>query len=94
MQSLVARQQLKLSFLGGAEQHCMHCCKCRDGTSSTVLLIGELMKQAERYISEGLHPRVLVQVQPTLLPLEFELEKLLQVLLCSWRCSCKRMLPV
>ncbi|KAK9864996.1 hypothetical protein WJX84_010287, partial [Apatococcus fuscideae] len=32
-----------------------------DGTSSTVLLIGELMKQAERYLSEGLHPRVLVQ---------------------------------
>jgi T-complex protein 1 subunit zeta len=24
-----------------------------DGTTSTVLLIGELMKQSERYISEG-----------------------------------------
>ena len=33
-----------------------------DGTTSTVLLIGELMKQAERYISEGTHPRVLVEV--------------------------------
>ncbi|CAK9868552.1 unnamed protein product [Sphagnum jensenii] len=31
-----------------------------DGTTSTVLLIGELMKQSERYISEGMHPRVLV----------------------------------
>lgn len=24
-----------------------------------VLLVGELLKQADRYISEGLHPRVL-----------------------------------
>lgn len=32
-----------------------------DGTTSTVLLIGEVMKQSERYISEGLHPRVLVE---------------------------------
>lgn len=31
-----------------------------DGTTSTVLLIGELMKQAERYLNEGLHPRVIV----------------------------------
>uniref|UniRef100_A0A0C9RYI0 TSA: Wollemia nobilis Ref_Wollemi_Transcript_3779_2119 transcribed RNA sequence n=1 Tax=Wollemia nobilis TaxID=56998 RepID=A0A0C9RYI0_9CONI len=31
-----------------------------DGTTSTVLFIGELMKQSERYISEGMHPRVLV----------------------------------
>lgn len=30
-----------------------------DGTTSTVLLVGELMKQAERYTSEGVHPRVL-----------------------------------
>lgn len=29
-----------------------------DGTTSIVLLVGELLKQAERYISEGLHPRV------------------------------------
>ncbi len=34
----------------------------RDGTTSTVLLIGELMKQAERYLNEGLHPRVIVDV--------------------------------
>jgi T-complex protein 1 subunit zeta len=30
-----------------------------DGTTSVVLLVGELLKQANRYISEGLHPRVL-----------------------------------
>jgi T-complex protein 1 subunit zeta len=35
---------------------------CRDGTSSIVLLIGELMKQAERYLQEGSHPRVIVEV--------------------------------
>ena len=52
--------------------HGQHCCpfSCpssactahRDGTTSTVLLIGELMKQAERYLNEGTHPRVLVEV--------------------------------
>ncbi|KAG6482562.1 hypothetical protein ZIOFF_059194 [Zingiber officinale] len=31
-----------------------------DGTTSTVLFIGELMKQSEQKISEGMHPRVLV----------------------------------
>jgi len=31
-----------------------------DGTTSNVLLIGELLRQAELYISEGLHPRPLV----------------------------------
>lgn len=30
-----------------------------DGTTSAVLLIGELLKQADRYIGEGLHPRVI-----------------------------------
>ncbi|KAK5108621.1 T-complex protein 1 subunit zeta [Meristemomyces frigidus] len=30
-----------------------------DGTTSVVLMVGELLKQAERYISEGLHPRVI-----------------------------------
>lgn len=30
-----------------------------DGTTTTVLLCGELLKQAERYTSEGLHPRVI-----------------------------------
>lgn len=32
-----------------------------DGTTSMVLFIGELMKQAERYLGEGLHPRVIVE---------------------------------
>src|SRR5438045_6436574 len=32
-----------------------------DGTTSVVLLVGELMKQAERYISEGVHPRVITE---------------------------------
>lgn len=32
-----------------------------DGTTSTVLLIGEFLKQAENYISEGLHPRVVTE---------------------------------
>lgn len=30
-----------------------------DGTTSTVLLCGELLRQAERFTSEGLHPRVI-----------------------------------
>lgn len=32
-----------------------------DGTSSIVLLIGDIMKQSERYLAEGSHPRVLVE---------------------------------
>lgn len=32
-----------------------------DGTTSTVLLIGELLKQADLYISDGLHPRILAE---------------------------------
>lgn len=32
-----------------------------DGTTSTVLVIGELLKQADLYISEGLHPRVITE---------------------------------
>ncbi|CAG9316265.1 unnamed protein product [Blepharisma stoltei] len=31
-----------------------------DGTTSNVLFIGELMRQAERFIGEGVHPRVIV----------------------------------
>ncbi len=30
-----------------------------DGTTSNVLIIGELLKQSDLYISEGLHPRIL-----------------------------------
>jgi T-complex protein 1 subunit zeta len=29
-----------------------------DGTTSTVLLVGELLRQSERLIGEGLHPRI------------------------------------
>lgn len=32
-----------------------------DGTTSTVLVIGELLKQADLYISDGLHPRMLTE---------------------------------
>lgn len=32
-----------------------------DGTTSTVLVIGEILKQADLYISEGLHPRILTE---------------------------------
>ena len=32
-----------------------------DGTTSNVLFTGELLKSAERYLIEGLHPRVIVQ---------------------------------
>lgn len=30
-----------------------------DGTTSVVLLVGELLKQAERFVSEGVHPRII-----------------------------------
>ena len=30
-----------------------------DGTTSVVLMVGELLKQADRYITEGLHPRTI-----------------------------------
>jgi chaperonin GroEL (HSP60 family) len=30
-----------------------------DGTTSVVLMVGELLKQADRHIQEGLHPRVI-----------------------------------
>lgn len=32
-----------------------------DGTTSTVLLIGELLKQADILLSEGVHPRILTE---------------------------------
>lgn len=32
-----------------------------DGTTSIVLIIGELLKQADIYVSEGLHPRVVTE---------------------------------
>jgi T-complex protein 1 subunit zeta len=32
-----------------------------DGTTSNVLFIGEIMRQAERYIADGVHPRIIVE---------------------------------
>jgi T-complex protein 1 subunit zeta len=32
-----------------------------DGTTSAVLLIGELLRQAERYLAEGIHPRIIAE---------------------------------
>lgn len=32
-----------------------------DGTTTNVILIGELLKQTERYLAEGLHPRVIAE---------------------------------
>ncbi|CAN0228827.1 unnamed protein product, partial [Ectocarpus fasciculatus] len=32
-----------------------------DGTTTSVLFTGELLRQAERYLTEGLHPRVLTE---------------------------------
>jgi T-complex protein 1 subunit zeta len=32
-----------------------------DGTTSVVLLVGELLRQAKRHIEEGLHPRVITE---------------------------------
>ena len=34
---------------------------CIDGTTSTVLFTGELLKQAEQFTSEGLHPRLITE---------------------------------
>ena len=32
-----------------------------DGTTSNVLLVGEMLKHAERVIGEGLHPRLVTE---------------------------------
>ncbi|KFU99949.1 T-complex protein 1 subunit zeta, partial [Pterocles gutturalis] len=45
-----------------------------DGTTSNVLIIGELLKQADLYISEGLHPRIIAE------GFEIAKEKALEVL--------------
>lgn len=62
-----------------------------DGTTSTVLLIGELLKQADIYISEGLHPRILTEgfdvartkalevLESLKIPIEVKRENLLDV---------------
>lgn len=62
-----------------------------DGTTSTVLLIGELLKQADIYISEGLHPRILTEgfdvakdkaleiLESMKIPIEIKRENLLDI---------------
>ena len=32
-----------------------------DGTTSAVLIVGEIMKQAERYLTDGVHPRLICE---------------------------------
>ncbi|XP_026480776.1 T-complex protein 1 subunit zeta-like [Ctenocephalides felis] len=68
-----------------------------DGTTSTVLLIGELLKQADIYISEGLHPRIVtegfdaarekvLEVLNTMkVPIEITKEKLMDIARTSLR---------
>lgn len=62
-----------------------------DGTTSTVLVIGELLKQADIYISEGVHPRVITEgfdkartktleiLEKIKIPIEINKENLLNV---------------
>lgn len=62
-----------------------------DGTTSIVLIIGELLKQADIYISEGLHPRVITEgfdkarlktleiLEKVKIPIELNKENLLDV---------------
>lgn len=52
-----------------------------DGTTSVVLLVGELLKQADRYISEGVHPTVIGE--------GFDLAKK-EALKVSGGCDCDR----
>ncbi|KAK2578039.1 hypothetical protein KPH14_008456 [Odynerus spinipes] len=68
-----------------------------DGTTSTVLVIGELLKQADLYISEGLHPRMLTEgfdlaraktlevLDSLKIPIEITRENLLEVARTSLR---------
>lgn len=68
-----------------------------DGTTSTVLVIGELLKQADILISEGLHPRVLTEgfdkaraktleiLESLKIPIEATRENLLEVCRTSLR---------
>ena len=68
-----------------------------DGTTSTVLVIGELLKQADILISEGLHPRVVTEgfdkaraktlevLESIKIPIEITKENLLEVCRTSLR---------
>ncbi|XKL64995.1 hypothetical protein PGB90_005081 [Kerria lacca] len=62
-----------------------------DGTTSTVLIIGEVLKQSDIFIAEGLHPRVITEglneakkhalgvLENMKIPVELDREKLLDV---------------
>lgn len=66
-----------------------------DGTTSSVLIIAEMLKQAMTYIDEGLHPRILVEgfdlaknkalevLESVKVPCKVDRELLLQVASCS-----------
>lgn len=62
-----------------------------DGTTSTVLLIGELLKQADIFLAEGLHPRILsegfdlarVQALGVLDSLKFPIEVCTIIIICT-----------
>lgn len=68
-----------------------------DGTTSTVLLIGDLLKQADIYISEGLHPRMITEgfdkaraktlevLEKVKIPIEINKENLVNVARTSLR---------
>jgi T-complex protein 1 subunit zeta len=68
-----------------------------DGTTSTVLLIGELLKQADLYVSEGLHPRIVtegfelakVKTLEILEQLKIPMEPIRENLLCVARTALK-----
>lgn len=73
-----------------------------DGTTSTVLLIGELLKQAEMLIADGLHPRLLTAgimlakeraqllLQSLCIPIEVERDPLLALAQTSLRTKVDR----
>lgn len=68
-----------------------------DGTTSIVLLIGELLKQADLYIAEGLHPRIVAEgfdlakkealaiLDKVKLPINTDRESLIQIARTSLR---------
>jgi T-complex protein 1 subunit zeta len=68
---------------------------CGDGTTGTVLLIGELLKKAEQLLIEGLHPRVITDgfdvardelvswLETQKVPIDVDRELLVSVARCS-----------
>ena len=64
-----------------------------DGTTSAVLLCGELMKQAERFYMEGLHPRVVGAHSSCVSPLIASTAKAPSPL-SAYPCSSSHNLPI